>query len=468
MAGTGKSTISRTVAQAFADQGRLGASFFFKRGEHDSQNASLFFTTLTYDLVRHIPEMLPHVYNAINNEPGITHKSLKEQFDKLVFQPLIDISLTLSARSIILVIDALDECEQGGDVRIILSLLASIRRLGTVHVRVFLTSRPDLPIRLGFAHMGVEAHHDVVLHKIPSTTISNDITMYLEDEFTRIRDDHNCSWPADQSLAPDWPGRAALQTMAQLAMPLFIVAATICRFVGDPLGDPFERLASVLRHQTAGQISQLERTYLPVLDQLVVGVEEPDEKHKLWSDFREVVGSIVLLANPLSSVSLSISLNTTKRKVDHQLRLLHSVLCVPPDPNSTVQLLHLSFREFLVQNQDGRQRPFTIDKTSTHRYLANKCLALLQGPDGLRKDICSLGHPGAQQQDVDQAIVDLHIPQHLQYACLFWVHHLQLSGWRICEDDDVSGFLRQHFLHWLESLSLVGKTTDSVNFINTL
>jgi hypothetical protein len=30
MAGTGKSTISRTVAKAFADQGRLGASFFFK------------------------------------------------------------------------------------------------------------------------------------------------------------------------------------------------------------------------------------------------------------------------------------------------------------------------------------------------------------------------------------------------------------------------------------------------------
>jgi hypothetical protein len=46
MAGTGKSTISRTVAQALADQGRLGASFFFKRGEHDRENASLFFTTL--------------------------------------------------------------------------------------------------------------------------------------------------------------------------------------------------------------------------------------------------------------------------------------------------------------------------------------------------------------------------------------------------------------------------------------
>lgn len=35
MAGTGKSTISRTVARTFADNGQLSASFFFKKGEAD-------------------------------------------------------------------------------------------------------------------------------------------------------------------------------------------------------------------------------------------------------------------------------------------------------------------------------------------------------------------------------------------------------------------------------------------------
>jgi hypothetical protein len=52
MAGTGKSMKSRTVAQRFFDQERLGASFFFKRGEHDRENADLFFTTIIFDLVR--------------------------------------------------------------------------------------------------------------------------------------------------------------------------------------------------------------------------------------------------------------------------------------------------------------------------------------------------------------------------------------------------------------------------------
>lgn len=35
MAGTGKSTISRTVAQRLAEEGTLGGSFFFKKGETD-------------------------------------------------------------------------------------------------------------------------------------------------------------------------------------------------------------------------------------------------------------------------------------------------------------------------------------------------------------------------------------------------------------------------------------------------
>jgi hypothetical protein len=39
MAGTGKSTISRTVAQSFHDKDQLGASFFFKRGEGDRGRA---------------------------------------------------------------------------------------------------------------------------------------------------------------------------------------------------------------------------------------------------------------------------------------------------------------------------------------------------------------------------------------------------------------------------------------------
>jgi hypothetical protein len=77
MAGTGKSTISRTVAQNFAEKGDLGASFFFKRGEGDHGRAGLFIITITTQLVQKLPSLAPHVRNIIEADPMISRKALK-------------------------------------------------------------------------------------------------------------------------------------------------------------------------------------------------------------------------------------------------------------------------------------------------------------------------------------------------------------------------------------------------------
>ena len=78
MAGTGKSTITRTVAQLFADKGQLRASFFFKKAEGDRGNASKLFTTLAMDLMAHIPGLKPEIRKAIDAKPAITEKALKD------------------------------------------------------------------------------------------------------------------------------------------------------------------------------------------------------------------------------------------------------------------------------------------------------------------------------------------------------------------------------------------------------
>jgi hypothetical protein len=46
LAGTGKSTIARTVARKYSEQERLGASFFFSRGGGDVSHAGKFFTSI--------------------------------------------------------------------------------------------------------------------------------------------------------------------------------------------------------------------------------------------------------------------------------------------------------------------------------------------------------------------------------------------------------------------------------------
>ncbi|KAJ3557561.1 hypothetical protein NPX13_g9900 [Xylaria arbuscula] len=88
MAGTGKSTISRTLAHSSYNRGQLGASFFFKRGEGDRGRMSKFFTTIAAQLIRREPALAVHVKDAIDADPAIVDKAMREQFEKLILEPL--------------------------------------------------------------------------------------------------------------------------------------------------------------------------------------------------------------------------------------------------------------------------------------------------------------------------------------------------------------------------------------------
>jgi hypothetical protein len=62
-----------------------------------------------------------------------------------------------------------------------------------------------------------------------------------------------------------------------MAVPLFIFAATVCRFIGDPAwSDPAGQSAKVLEYQSRTQQSEIDRldaAYRPILDQLLAGTE---------------------------------------------------------------------------------------------------------------------------------------------------------------------------------------------------
>ena len=94
MAGTGKSTIARTIAESFASHNQLGASFFFKRGEGERGNASRFFTTIATGLVACEPGMLPGIRKTLDEDSAIPYKAMKDQFEKLILQPLLGMKQT--------------------------------------------------------------------------------------------------------------------------------------------------------------------------------------------------------------------------------------------------------------------------------------------------------------------------------------------------------------------------------------
>jgi hypothetical protein len=86
----------------------------------------------------------------------------------------------------------------------------------------------------------------------------------------------------------------------------------------------------------------------------------------------------------------------------------------------------------------------------------------------LKRDICGLHTPGALTSDVERGRVEQCLPLEVQYACLYWVQHLQRSGTQLYDNNQVRQFLWEHFLHWLEALSLMRKTSEGILAITSL
>jgi hypothetical protein len=247
-----------------------------------------------------------------------------------------------------------------------------------------------------------------------------------------------------------------------LSVPLFIFAATICRIFEDPDWDPLDSLPDILTHQR--DESKLDVTYLPVLDRLLNRQGEKQKK-QLVQQFQQVVGAIVILESPLSVISLSRLIGLTERVVHLRLNPLHSVLSVPDDDTLPVRLFHLSFRDFLLDSETRKKTPFWVNEKEMHSSLTTRCLLVC---GDLRKNICGLPSDGTQRVDIDQQTIDHCLSPELQYSCRYWAHHLMQCTDLHSMIDGALSFLREHFLHWVEAMNLLGVGSEVVGIINLL
>lgn len=351
-AGTGKSTISWTIAEWLTSQESLvslGASFFFRRGESGRNSAERFFPTIIRQLVTKIFGLDVLVARAIESDPLLFSKAPAEQFRRLMLRPLQDLTVAGAHQpTLVVVVDALDECEDKTEIRTILELWPQLSQVTVVRLRLFLTSRPECDVRLSFQDMSINMFRAIdLVDAVPLNTIQYDLFTYLSDSLCSVREEYNRRHLGQYILSHEWPDCETIQQLVSIAVPLFIVAATICRFVGDYEFDPQESLEVIVRDRATGQMTPMESTYLPVLNHLTTKSREENRRDKLYHEFRTVVGSILLLAEPLSVSSLSTLLSMPIPSINRRITPLHSVLLVPSDCYAPIRTLHLSFAEFL-------------------------------------------------------------------------------------------------------------------------
>ncbi|KAJ5195670.1 wd40 protein [Penicillium cf. viridicatum] len=245
-----------------------------------------------------------------------------------------------------------------------------------------------------------------------------------------------------------------------MTAPLFIFAATVCRFLEDLRWPPDERLNEFLDNPAIRSASEMERTYVPIINQLLTGRNDI-ESNRLKREFHDILGVLILLAEPLSVKALAKLVNGSESTVRVRLESFRSVLSVSKNNNVPVQTLHLSFRDFLVNTKQD----FRIEEPSMHAIITSHCIRVMDRD--LKQNICGLQSYGTQRTDINRRALRQNVSSQLRYSCRYWVYHLERASPR-CPANEVLRFLKSHFLHWLEVIGLIGLIADAVDVVSAL
>jgi hypothetical protein len=441
VAGSGKSTISTTVAECFRDLGRLGAFIFFDRNNPIHSDPNNVIRTLAHRLASFDSHIRSAVCAAIDNDGSIAEAPIERQFAKLLLEPLI--SATMPG-PVVIVIDAFDECGDSTSRKRLLSLLVDGLSKFPGTFRFFITSRevPDIKTALG-------SQPNVLNHELAITTDSNmkDISLFLQDEMATIRKHHSTF-----DFGPDWPGEPAVRDLVKRSGGLFIWASLAASFIREG-HSPIERLKLLLPAGCHGKADvALDSLYATTLH--AVGKWDSEA---FSSDFRAIMGAVLVGRIPLPDTLIDQLLGLGGHNLSQFiLQRLRSLLIW--HPGQPVRILHASLSEYLTDRDRSGKEPWFIDLTNASTTVALSCLRIMTtGTSRLRFNICNLETsylPNSQVPGLSRHI-ETNIKFHLIYACQHWAEHLRTGSFNGELMGSLEDFVHNYLLHWLEVLSLI-------------
>lgn len=460
LAGTGKSTIARTVAEHLHDDREYSvASFFFRRDHHELASVAKLLSTLADQLAHRDNHFCQALDEALTKYPTLGKSAeLAKQYRQLVLSPLEGRCRAASRVStLILVLDALDECENRADIRSVLRLISDTKNLENLRVRIFLTSREEPELIADFAHIPSVRKQELTLQD--EKDVNQDITFYLRERLSHIQ--------KDRSLPIHWPTAEQIYTVASKASGLFIFAETVCRYVDvDRREEPCGRLDDLCNDHLAGSAAYapLDSMYQRILTRSLEGLTSKEHKRRS-EEQRRVVGCIIMLFSPLPLAAIEnllIHIQPGEGRVAQAISYLQSVFSIPIDPHRPVSIIHQSFRDYLIHPERAGTNPkLFVSEAETHGKLLHSCLTLMTA--SLKRNLCALPFPGANLEELSDATLSAVLPPSLSYACRFWMRHASLANLQADDVKSIYDFMSLHFLHWVECMSVLHSMSDSIS-----
>ena len=464
MAGTGKSTIAQTFAEIAFANGKLGASFFCSRDFQDRSNLQVIFPTLAFQLAYQYPAFRQELLEVLKAHPDVGQQSLCLQMERLIVGPLKATHIPT-----LIIIDALDECKDEEPASAILSILS--RYVNEMpNVKFFITGRPEPRIRSGFRLRSLLPITEVLkLHEVRPEVVNNDIELFFQARFADLAEKRS-----DCDSVGDWPSLSDIEILCKKTAGFFIYASTVIKFVSSEDYLPTERLSIIIslpQDTTEEGMFGVDPLYTKVLEHAFSNIQT--NNIQFYSRLRSVLGTVLLIFNPLSIKGISelLKRHHTSLHIPNTIRSLHSLLLVPDSMNDPILTFHKSFPDFLMDPKRCRDKRFFVEPAVHHAEILLSCLDLMK--ERLKKNICELDDYTVLSEVKDLSVLQKdHIGDALGYACCFWTKHLLgiTSGSSHVEEVQkaINGFFTTHLLFWIEVLSLMGNLNIGVYALNDI
>ncbi|KAB5587757.1 Vegetative incompatibility protein HET-E-1 [Ceratobasidium theobromae] len=433
MAGTGKTTIACSLSEKLEERKQLAASFFCSRTSPECRQVQRIIPTIAYQLARYSIPFQVALCEILGTDPDIGLRNIGKQFERLLKEPLMAVRDAIPD-NLVVVIDALDECEDRNAVRRLLDLLFHFA--GDIPLRFFVTSRPEPEIYKKMISQTPSSRTILHLHEIEKSLVQADITLYLKEELGSF-----------MSTTPD-----QIRQLSERSGNLFIYAATLVRYLqlGERLDDHQKRLDSLLGTtlRSTKQYAQLDELYGAVLKSALSGKDLDEEEVE---DVQAVLQAVICAQEPVDIETLAALAGIDDaQRARSALQPLRSVLHLSENIG-LVSTLHASFPDFMFSQE--RSGPFFCNTTAHNQVLSRQCFSIMRQ---LQFNICNLESSFVADKDINDLPdrVAKCISSSLSYACRYWADHL-----RLCDTSEdlrsmLGDFLSTRLLFWMEVMNL--------------
>ncbi|KAG8791588.1 hypothetical protein FRC12_008701 [Ceratobasidium sp. 428] len=453
-AGLGKSAIATSICEQLDEINWLAASFFCKRDDPDRRSPQRVLSTIIFGLAIHHPTYAEAIRNALEEDPTIPGSPMRKQFDKLVRSPLVSPMLAISRTQHVVVIDALDECDEQ-DRGNLLGLLWSASRL-VPWLKVIVTSRPSYDIQAVFDRDGESSF---TAWDLFDYNAKYDIRVFVQQTFAQSPKAY--LFPTNLTPTPGALSRSeVIDLLVKGASGLFIWARTACEFILNNY-DPPNAVKSVQNSTGSEDPSEALNELYTAAVKTRIGKLQGKNYEQARDAVRRCLAAIIVCSSrtPLSIPAMSQLFG--EEIPEHVLRSvvdeLKAVLYVDKSGGAAVRVYHASFADYLLAGSKSGDLSVGEKVKEQSAYLAERCLEIMLRD--LKFNICDLETSYLRNDEVAdlKSRVEEKIGPHLSYSCVYWATHVIEATTQPCRSLLHKLISGPFVLYLIEVLSLISK-----------